>query len=87
MGSPPQKSQNTATVTVTVDRNENPPTFKLPNQYKVKINEKFTAGTELFRLNVEDKDTQVSCLTSVSVLQSSSNVVFSHDSILIHSVV
>ena len=60
MGSPPQKSQNTATVTVTVDRNINTPTFKMPNKYKMEINEKFTAGTELFRLSVEDKDSQVS---------------------------
>ena len=79
MGSPPQRSQNTATVTVTVDRNKNTPTFKLPSQYKVEINEKFTAGTELFRLDVEDRDKQVGCLTSLSVLQLSSNVVDNYD--------
>ena len=62
MGSPPQKSENSATVTVTVDRNKNTPTFVRPDQYKVTISEKFAAGSEVFRFSVTDADTKVSCL-------------------------
>ena len=67
MGSPAQKSENTATVTVTVDRNKNTPTFVRPDQYKVTISEKFAAGSEVFRFSVTDADTKVRCVMFFSV--------------------
>lgn len=55
-GEPSKKSDNTATVTVTVDRNKNAPEFLETDKYEATINENTRGGTEVFRLTYRDTD-------------------------------
>lgn len=59
MGDPSQKSENTATVVVTVDRNKEDPKFVDPNTYEKTIVETVQGGSEVLRVRVKDDDTVV----------------------------
>ncbi len=67
MGEEPQTSENQATVTVTVDRNENAPVFVDTENYQKTILESLGEGNEVFRVQVRDRDTVVSVCGGVLV--------------------
>ncbi len=65
LGDPAQKSENSATVRVTVDRNKNAPEFIDPTKYKKTILETLKGGNEVLRVNVRDRDTKVCIQTGL----------------------
>ena len=56
MGEEPQRSDNEATVTITVNRNKNPPVFRDTERYQKTILETLGEGNEVFRITVQDND-------------------------------
>ena len=63
-GNPQQRSENTATVLVEIDRNLNTPQFIDPQLYETTINEDAPGGSEVLSINVQDDDTEVHFLGS-----------------------
>ena len=60
LGTPSQRSQNTAAVTVQVDRNKNVPQFERKETYKATINENTGKGNQILRFQMNDGDQVVS---------------------------
>ena len=60
LGDPVQRSENTATVSITVNRNQRAPQFVDQESYALTIKENIRDGSEIIGISVLDGDTAVS---------------------------
>ena len=56
LGDPAQDSENTATVAISVQRNDFAPEFRDTDNYAATINENMGEGNEITRIQVVDED-------------------------------